>query len=132
MIYADGQLIGFNNVWDETITVIIPETTTIVAVKIKNKSAAGGLLGSFSDGSVTDGSWQCTSTIASDQWTSSTFDDSSWPNALATEGQGGKWQILLNVAINAKWILAGTSYTFNESTSNTAYCRKKIPRHTTS
>ena len=86
----------------------------------------GGLLGSFSDGRVTDGSWKCTLIIPSDRWTSSTYDDSSWPNALATEGQGGKWSPQPKVAINAKWIWACTSYVYNKSASNTAYFRKKI------
>ena len=84
------------------------------------------MLGNFSDGNVTDGSWKCSSVKPSDQWISSTFDDSSWPNALATEGQGGKWPNQPNIANNAKWIWAGNSYVYNGSTSNIAYCRRKI------
>ena len=126
-VYADGQVLGHLNNWQKTITVIIPEKTNVVAVMIKDYGTVGGLLGNFSDGSVTDSSWKCTRDYY-DQWTMSTFDDSNWPNATASigqgQGQGHTWGIQPKIANDAKWIWAGSYKTIGSLV--TVYCRKKI------
>ena len=103
----------------------VPETTTVIAVKINDyHSVVGGFLGSFSDGSVTDSSWKCTRAY-SKSWNLASFDDSDWPAAVATRGQGDRiWGTQPNIAKNAKWIWAGSYETKNPTV--TVYCRKKL------
>ena len=122
-IYADGQFIGSHNGWNTAITVTIPGNVSVIAVKIVNTGGAGGLLGNFSDGSVTDDSWKCSSITPPDQWTLSTFDDSSWPSALATKVHDEQ-EVTPKITNKAKWIWIGTTY--YSDLSITVYCRKKL------
>ena len=127
-IYADGQQIGYHFNWPTTTTVTIPETTKVIAAKINDyDNVVGGFLGSFSDGSVTDSSWKCTRNY-SDEWKLSTFDDSAWPAAVATRGQGDRtWGTQPQIANNAKWIWAGSYETVNPTV--TVYCRKRLGKN---
>ena len=87
----------------------------------------GGLLGSFSDGRVTDSTWKCTRNYFN-QWQLATFDDRAWPAAEASREQGDvSWGTNQNIASNAKWIWAGR---YISSYKNTiVYCRKKLGNH---
>ena len=126
-IYADGDEIGHHNNWQTTIKVTVPQTTFVLAVKIYDYGVVGGLLGSFSDGSVTDSSWKCTRTY-SESWNLPLFDDSAWPAAVATRGQGDSiWGTQPSIAKNAKWIWAGAYET--KSPSVTVYCRKQLSKN---
>ena len=91
---------------------------------IKDYGVVGGLIGNFSNGAVTDSSWKCTRDL-SDGWTLPTFDDSTWPDAIATKGQGDKiWGVLPTIARNAKWIWIGPYETVKPSV--TVYSRKRL------
>ena len=111
--------------WPTAITVTALTNATVVAVKILDYGGFAGFLGSFSDGSVTDSSWKCTTTAVSNNWTLPTFDNSAWPFAVATLINGdGPWGILTEIASNAKWIWSG-SYVTGDAGA-TAYCRKML------
>ena len=99
----------------------------MIAVKITDYGVIGGLLGSFSDGTtVTDSSWRCSRTFY-DGWTAPNYDDSSWPFAVASRGQGDLvWGIRPGVAASARWIWSG-SYT-TDRPPVTVYCRKRISK----
>ena len=126
-VYADGQEIGHHKDWKTTIKVTLPETTKVVAVKINDYGVIGGLLGSFSDGNVTDHSWKC-SREYSESWNLPSFDDSAWPTAIATRGQGDSvWGTQPNIAKNAKWIWAGPYET--KTSSVTVYCKKRLGKY---
>ena len=124
-VYADGKQIGYNNEWTTTVSCTVPGNTKVVAVMIKDFwGGVGGLLGSFSDGTITDNTWKCTRTY-SEQWNLATFDDNAWPAAVATRGQedviGGPKS---DIASNAKWIWAGPYETNADVVI--VYCRKKM------
>ena len=124
-IYIDGQQVGYNDNYQVAITVTIPNTAIAVAAQVFDSGSWGGLLGSFSDGHVTDSSWKCTQ-IHSDGWNGSTFNDSTWPAAMATMKNGDlPWGIATNISSTAKWIWTG-SYNSPMGTYTTVYCRKQL------
>ena len=96
---------------------------------IIDTGVVGGFLGGFSDGNVTDSSWKCTRNF-DNQWKSPTFNDSAWPAALATRGQGNEnngnqWDVQPNVPIYAKWIWADFYHT-GRNGPVIVYCRKRL------
>lgn len=123
-VYADGQELGHHDDWTKTLTVTVPYNTKVIAVMIIDYGVIGGLLGSFSDGRVTDSSWKCTRNYFN-QWQLATFDDRAWPAAEASREQGDvNWGIHPNIASNAKWIWAGRYVSAYKNTI--VYCRKKL------
>ena len=124
-IYADGAEVGHFAAYNTPNTVTISEDTKLIAVKTYDFDTYGGLIGSLSNGVVTDGSWKCTREYKAG-WESLNFDDSNWPAATATRGQGdpGDWARISAIASNAKWIWAG-SY---GDTKITTYCRKELSK----
>ncbi len=125
-VYADGKLIGHLKDWTQTLTVTVPANTKVIAVKITDVGIVGGLLGSFSDGSVTDETWKCTRTVPQHTcWEKPDFDDSAWPAALATEIHGAEpwgWRPL--ISHSAKWLWNLQYPTIGAS--STVYCRKRL------
>ena len=127
-IYANGVEIGHFTfptsgaallAYDNPVT--IPDNTSVVAVHIHNNGGLGGLLGSFSDGRVTDGSWKCTREFSED-WKSPSFDDSNWPAAATRDQDNPEWAKMTKVASSAKWIFAGS---FSDDQIS-VYCRTRI------
>ena len=125
-VYADGVEVGHFAAYNTPNTVNIPAGTKLIAVKTYDFDTYGGLIGSFSDGVVTDGTWKCTREYRAG-WETLNFDDRNWPFATATRGQGdpGAWANVPKIASNAKWIWAG-SYS---DTKVTAYCRKELSKY---
>ena len=95
----------------------------VIAVRGYNYNGPGGIVGSFSDGSVTDSSWKCTRSV-DDDWYMTNFNDSSWPNAYITNLTTFTWQKypFNGISKSAQWIWSG-SFTDEYVT---VYCRKKI------
>ena len=69
----------------------ILKTTQVVAVEAKTHRDTSTVVGSFSDGVVTDSQWKCTSHKADHDWTLPGFDDSRWKPAeeISKIGEGG-------------------------------------------
>ncbi len=68
--YADGQPIvdsntpDYNN-WRKTKHVSVPADTKVYGVKCIDRGVVGGIIASFSDGTVTDASWRLVGTTES-------------------------------------------------------------------
>ena len=58
----------------------ILKTTQVVAIEAKTAQGTPTVVGSFTDGVVTDSQWKCTSHEEND-WTLPGFDDSRWKPA---------------------------------------------------
>ena len=106
--------------WRVATKFIIPSGTKVVAIRAKDYGKGGGILGSFSNGQVTDATWKCHSSPVFSEWTSPDFNDSSWPAAVKIGEHGSKpWNNTQNMSDNAKWIW--TKNNINQDSK--VYCR---------
>ena len=104
-LFADGVSLGKDNDWWGTATdFVIPGNTKVIAVAAKNTHFPPGILGSFSNGLVTNSSWKCSEQLLQG-WNSRDFDDRSWPAALEMKRHGdGPWGYIAGIDPSAKWI----------------------------
>ena len=58
-IYADGKFVRNITRWTEASPVTLLANTTCVVIEGKTTGGVGAILGSFSNGILTDESWQC-------------------------------------------------------------------------
>ena len=54
-----GQKHNLTTDWEETERFTLPGDTKVVTIKAYNPGYVGGILASFSNGVVTDGTWRC-------------------------------------------------------------------------
>ena len=106
----------FSN-WKNAENFNLPSDTLYVTIKVGRKNnAIGGILAAFSNGFVTDSSWQCTEI--------SSTTKNPWPAAhvVATnDGSHSRWnRIVANISPEAKWI-----WTSNSGDSE-VWCRKSF------
>ena len=103
-MFADGVSLGKNDNWRSPTQHVIPGNARVISVKGIDKGHFFGILGSFSNGMVTDESWKC-DTVKYPKWHSPDFDDSNWPAAVEVSKHGdaplGK---ITGIASTAKWI----------------------------
>jgi hypothetical protein len=128
-VYADGVRVGEGHHWIKLVKSEIKNTTQVIAIKVKNTSGHGGLLGSLSDGSVvTDETWKCTGKLYA-SWTSVDFDDSEWNQPTAetkdTVQRRIKPPMFEEIASSAKWIWTGPRYA-RKRKPKVFYCRKIV------
>ena len=118
-MFADGVSLGKDNKWDSSKEYIIPRNTRVISVSGINKDGQFGILGSFSNGMVTNASWKCEDD-EDHGWKSRDFDDSGWPAAveLAKNGERRRGNIT-GIASTAKWI-----WTAGEP--DKVYCRLRL------
>ena len=103
-MFADGISLGRDNNWQSATEYVIPENTRVISVQAKDFGSQYGILGSFSNGLVTNASWKCTS-ISYPAWSSPDFDDSDWPAAEEIAKHGVRpWGTFSGIATTAKWI----------------------------
>ena len=116
-MFADGQSLGTDIGWTQSTTYLVPGNTRVLSVAGKDYGGGYlGILGSTSNGQVTNETWKCSSVLSSG-WNSPDFDDQSWPLAKVIANHGDSpWNTLNGIAMTAKWIWENTN-------SNTAYCR---------
>ena len=116
-IFADGQSLGTDSIWENPTAYLVPGNTRVLSVAGKDYGGGYlGILGSTSNGQVTNETWKCSSVLSSG-WNSPNFDDQSWPLAKVIGNHGDRpWGTLNGIAVTAKWIWGDTN-------SNTAYCR---------
>ena len=116
-MFADGQRLGTDSDWRKPTTYFVPGNTRVLSVAGKDNGRGYlGLLGSTSNGQVTNETWKCSSVLSSG-WNSPDFDDQSWPLAKVIANHGDSpWNTLNGIAMTAKWIWENTN-------SDTAYCR---------
>lgn len=116
-MFADGTSLGKDNEnWIRATVFAIPGNTRVISVMAKAYGFQRGLLGSFSNGLVTNESWKCTDDKYLG-WNIPHLDDSNWPAAVVL----AKQLTIAGIASTAKWIwTAGPGV-------GTVYCRLNLP-----
>ena len=119
-MFADGQSLGTDNNWRNPTTYHVPGNTRVLSVAGQDYGGGHlGILGSTSNGQVTNETWKCSSVLSSG-WNSPNFDDQSWLLAkVIANHSDSPWGTLNGIAVTAKWIWGDTN-------SNTAYCRLSL------
>ena len=128
-MFADGLPLVLNHAYDdlnEATRIIIPNGTKVFAIHAKDYYYDEGILGSFSNGQVTDATWKCRLSPVLSEWASADFDDSSWPAAVKHADYDSKpWKKKIqNISDDAKWI--STTYTDNTKNGSEVYCRVRL------
>ena len=115
-MFADGRSLGQDKNWRFASTFQIPGDTRVISVRGENSEGPYGVLGSFSNGLVTNESWKCSSDLYP-RWNSPDFDDGHWPHAVAVGKHGdGPWKVISGIALTAQWIWAAGD-------ADEVYCR---------
>ena len=109
-----------SNGWNNVIITPVPKLTRVIAISVTNNVGSTGLKAALSDGSVViDGSWKYMTTLING-WQNLDFDDSKWPDAIATQSSSF-----------CPEFPASTQLIWGEKTYRatiTSYCRKTIIR----
>ena len=106
------------NKWRVATKIIIPSGTKVVAIHAKDHRGPEGILGSFSNGQVTDAIWKCRSSPVPIEWASADFDDSSWPAAVEYTWSNK----IQNITDDAKGIWSKDK----TNKSSEVYCRVRL------
>ncbi|XP_068677600.1 uncharacterized protein [Montipora foliosa] len=120
-IFADGTSLG--NGLGLASSFSIPFGTRVVAVRAWKRGAnpglrggnsgyrGRGLIGSFSNGLVTNERWKCHVSTRTLGWTSPEFDDTMWPPAMVLEkGNDIPREDIHGILKAARWIWTSTNY----------------------
>ena len=127
-VFADGCPLKLDkatyNKWRVATKIIVPSGTKVVAIHAKDHGGPEGILGSFSNGQVTNATWKCHSSPVPIEWASAEFDDSSWPAAVEHKDHGSSTPSnkIQNVSDDAKWIWT----TDNTNNGSEVYCRVRL------
>ena len=127
IVYVDGTAHQDDNmqIWDKGSSVTLPVGSKVLAIECFNKGGGFGILGSTSDGMLTDGSWKCAGEMQ-EGWTNPDFDDSAWEAAQVIKGNGeGAPGKIDGVLDDAQWI-------WSTGGEKTTYCRKILTKKDTS
>ena len=118
-MFADGQSLGTDVYWANSTTYLVPGNTRVLSVAGENTGGPLGILGSTSNGQVTNETWKCSS-VLSPGWNSPAFDDQDWPFARVIAKHGDPpWGTIHGIEETAKWIWANNN-------EDTVYCRLKL------
>ena len=121
-MFADGRSLGKSNRdWIRATDFVIPGNTRVISVMAKARRFDHGILGSFSNGLVTNESWKCTKRWYLG-WNSPHLDDRTWPAAVVLGKHGvSPWGNIAGISTAAKWIwTAGPGF-------STIFCRLNLP-----
>jgi len=121
-----NQMPNYNN-WVVPDTVVMPASTSVIAVQLANTDHCGsaGFIASNSNNCVfTNSAWRCTAVTPTSDWMTVGYDDFLWPPAVqeCPNGQAiwGSTQ-LGYVSASAYWI-----WTTNGGCDLEIYCRLNI------
>ena len=122
-MFADNTSLGDDNDnWEDPFTYKVPADTRVISVIGRNRqdgSPYAGILGSTSNGLLTNETWKCSSDLYPG-WNSPDFDDRDWPFAKVVGKHGDPpWHTRDGIAKAAKWIWA-------DNTDYVVYCRLKV------
>lgn len=112
-LFADGVSIGRHKSDDpgNPTKFVIPGNTRVVSVVAKTqKFKRAGILGSLSNGLVTNSSWKCSdSPFPGCKWMTQDFDDRMWPTAKEIVFHGpNRPTPVPGIVQGAKWIWIAT------------------------
>ena len=106
-----GKLVVSNNAVKTSSNYILDPGTQILAVRCRNHLSKPWIMGSVSNGLVTDKRWKCLGLpreemMTSDIWASPDFDDSHWPHAVAnfSNRETSPWGKVPGIRDEAFWI----------------------------
>lgn len=114
-LYLDGVMVPASallnaSIFDVPDSVVLPSTTNVIAVLVKNTNGPdagyGGLLASDTTGRIiSDSTWKC-SNVNSSGWMNVNFNDSSWKNAALLFNNSGStiYQPIPGIRPEAWWI----------------------------
>ena len=122
-IYADGKNLGEDNAhWYTASQFTFPQGTRVIGIHGIDVGGVAALMGSFSNGMLTDSKWKCSPTYFQ-EWSSESFNDSQWPAAVVygTHFTSPWTRRIDHIASGAKWI-----WTADNGGDNNVYCRCKI------
>ncbi|CAB4035846.1 Hypothetical predicted protein, partial [Paramuricea clavata] len=95
---------------------VLPEDTQVVTIKVhKAHRRCGGILASFSNGIVTDGSWNCTD---SSSCSSSGCSNLKWENAFTSGKNGNSSTWRPEIRSSARWIW------ISNSSARSVWCKR--------
>ena len=116
-IFADGKSLGKDREWTKPTTYLVPANTRVLSVAGEDYGGGYlGILGSTSNGQVTNETWKCSSELHSG-WNSPDFDDQDWPLAKVVANHGDyPWYTIDGIVETAKWIWANND-------KKCVYCR---------
>ena len=118
-MFADGVSLGRDNDWRLSTEYVIPGNTRVISVAGVDFGHQYGILGSLSNGMVTNASWKC-NTAEYSGWKSPDFDDSNWPVAVEVAKHGDSpWGNRAGIALTAKWI-------WTAGDPDNVYCRLRL------
>ena len=119
-IFADGQRLGTDSIWENPTTYLVPGNTRVLSVAGEDYGGGFlGILGSTSNGQVTNETWKCSSVLYP-RWNLPDFGDQGWHSANVIANHGDNpWKTINGIATAAKWIWANNK-------SKTAYCRLNL------
>jgi len=118
-MFADGVSLGKDNDWTSSTEYIIPGNTRVISVLGIDSGYQYGILGSLSNGMVTNASWKCDA-VEYPQWKLPEFDDSNWAPAVEVAEHGDNpWKNITGIASTAKWIWAAGE-------PDNVYCRLRL------
>ena len=120
-MFADETRIEHNNdhKWRVASIYQIPSDTQVISVEGTDAGMMFGILGSTSNGLLTNETWKCNS-VFQQGWTSPDFDDKDWPSANVVGNHGDKpWKTISGIARTAKWI-------WTNNNTDVVYCRLKV------
>lgn len=125
-LFADGVSIGRHKSDDpgSSTKFVIPGNTRVVSVVAKaQKLRRGGILGSLSNGLVTNSGWKCSDgPFPGCKWMTQDFDDRMWPTAKEIVSHGLNWPTSVpGIVQGAKWIWSATGS--GHLPQPIAYCR---------
>ncbi|KAJ7321400.1 hypothetical protein OS493_034973, partial [Desmophyllum pertusum] len=119
-MFADGTSLGKDNGnWRKSTDFAIPGNTRVISVVGVAWGFKFGILGSFSNGLVTNESWKCNDTLYPG-WSSPDFDDRNWPAAVVVAKHGASpWGNIAGISMTAKWI-------WTDKAPDNVYCRLNL------
>ena len=122
-LFADDTSLGNDNSnWRASFTYTIIGNPRVISVVGTDFGGGFGILGSTTNGLLTNESWKCTGVLYPG-WNSPDFDDQNWPSArvFGVNSADSPWRMMISgIEPTAKWIWAA------DQDNGVVYCRLNL------
>ena len=122
-LFADDTSLGNDNSnWGASFTYTIIGNPRVISVVGADVGGGFGILGSTTNGLLTNESWKCTGVLYPG-WNSPDFDDQNWPSArvFGVNSADSPWGMMISgIEATAKWIWAA------DQDNGVVYCRLNL------